>query len=339
MSLTADDESVPSLSGLAAFCLGKGEMALRRVTRSRPEPGWVTVRVRAAGLCGSDMHRIDAPEVAQGVLGHEVAGILEEIGEGTEGLSVGQHVACLPLVPCGTCDVCAGGHPQVCPHLRSLGKDLPGGFADFMAAPASNVRVVPDHVPLSAVAMADVLAVAMHAVNLAGHPRQRDILVLGDGSTGLACAALLARENRVVVVGRHHARATEQLGAEHVPAIDPDSRFDVIFEAVGRKQVETLHVAIQAARPGGQIVVLGVYPAGFDGALPLRSLFYKETVLRGCNSYHPADFDAAVDRIVRGEIDTSVLVTHQIPLADFERGVALTRDRAKSGALKVVFVP
>ena len=174
----------------------------------RPAPGEVVVRVRAAGVCGGDLHEYRAdrqlyatpyPRPAQG---HEAAGEVIAIGEGVMSVQPGARVAIQPMISCGDCPPCAAGNWSLCERLEHIGVARPGGFAEQCAAPAENVFMLPNNVSFEEGALLDCTAVAVHALDRVPVPSGAAVVVLGAGAIGLAIAqvARAAGAGHVTVV-------------------------------------------------------------------------------------------------------------------------------------------
>ncbi len=250
--------------------------------RSMPDPGEgeAIVRVRDCGVCGSDLkmwagtHAFLRPPL---LIGHEIYGTVEELGSGTNGLGTGAAVVVFPPVGCGSCFHCRSGRPQLCADMRFFGGQLPGGLAEHVAIPESNLIVVPDGVPEHQRVLIEPLGVGVHAVARAQIEPGETAVVIGGGAIGLF-TALVARAKgaeRVLVGEPSAARRgrAEQLGLETFDTaattveaavaarIRPEGA-DVVFEAVGSE--ETINAALEVTRKGGRAVVVGNAPARFQ---------------------------------------------------------------------------
>ncbi|MGH7785222.1 MAG: zinc-dependent alcohol dehydrogenase, partial [Candidatus Binatia bacterium] len=170
----------------AAFCPAAGTIALREVAAPEPGPGEVVVRVRACGICGSDLHwflgSLRPPHVCPG---HEIAGEIAALGAGVAGWHAGDRVAVEPLVACGICRYCRAGQPQLCRTMQIIGQQQPGGLAELVAVPAGALFAVPAGLSWPIAALAEPTAVCVHAYRLAALPAGARVLILGAGSVGL----------------------------------------------------------------------------------------------------------------------------------------------------------
>jgi L-idonate 5-dehydrogenase len=190
--------------------------------------------------------------------------------------------------------------------------------------------------------LADVIAVCVHAVNLAGEVAGKRCLVIGDGAVGVAMALLLRQNQaRVTLTGKHpenHA-LIKKLSGGYVLTASPDDlrgEYAHVFETVGRDQPDTLNMAVRLVRFQGQVTVLGVYPGDFWQPLAARELFIKEGTLVGSNSYVQREFFAALGILASAPEVFRGLVTHRFPLDHFEAGVEALRYKA-GPTVKVMF--
>lgn len=314
--------------------------------------GWVKVAVRAVGLCGSDMQKINSPldpstYLSTKVLGHEFAGEIVEVSSHEDSFCVGDRVTAVPLVSCYACPSCEDGHYQLCANIESIGRTLRGAFSEQVLVPSKNLRRISSDLSCEEACLTDVFAVAVHTYHLADSPEGKRVLIIGDGAIGLSCLEVFKQKNVVDIIGKHQTEKVYSLGGKYAGASDlthlPANSFDVVIETVGRRQDKTLNDAIRLIRPRGKIVVAGVYEPKYLGALDLRSLFYKETSVQGANSYGvwqgKNEFDQALGLIENGQVNASGLITHVLPLSEFSRGVELMNQKARSGAIKVVYQP
>jgi threonine dehydrogenase-like Zn-dependent dehydrogenase len=277
-----------------------GQVELLDVPEPDPAPGEALVEVRAAGICGSELHGARHPGFRQPplIMGHEFAGI----GAG------GEAVVVNPILSCGRCAECRRGLRHVCREREIIGVHRAGGFAERVAVPASALRPLPPGLPWEAAALIEPAANAVHAWNQAGRAlgaggapgadgaRGARVAVIGCGAIGLLCAAtaLSGGAGRVEVTDLSPARlaAAQRLGAE-VAGPGLSGEYDVVIDAVGSAATRAASVAHQ--RPGGVAVWLGLAEeeAGFDANALIRS----EKRVLGSFAYRDEEFAQATARI------------------------------------------
>jgi (R,R)-butanediol dehydrogenase / meso-butanediol dehydrogenase / diacetyl reductase len=193
-----------------------------------PQPGEALIRVRLAGICGTDIHlaegrRQDAPESL--IPGHEFMGIITEVGAGVDGSLTGRRVVAEPILNCGACPTCRRGYPHVCERLRVRGVHVDGVFAEYAAIGVDRIHPVPESVPDQLAAAVEPLAVAVHVVRRA-HPQVGDhVMVVGAGPIGLLVAQVArhagASRTAVVEVSPGRLDMARRLGFETLDARDP----------------------------------------------------------------------------------------------------------------------
>lgn len=313
---------------------------------------WVKIRIKAVGLCGSDIQKIGSevdPSNTE-VLGHEFSGYIKEVKGSSDNFKIGDRVTAIPLIPCYSCATCKGGSHHLCNNLNSIGKTLQGAFAEHILVPSRNVRKISERLSYEVASLTDVVAVAIHSYHLAGSPKNKDILIYGDGSVAVTCLQVYKNYgNRVTLIGKHkkNLELSKSLGAiiKEISKVDElkSNNYDVVVESVGRNQDYTIRQAIRLVKPQGRIVVTGVFENGYEGNMPFRSLFYKEANLLGSNSYplgdDKNDFDVALEMLEKGAIDPSKIITHILPLEKFNEGIELIKKKKESGAIKIIYRP
>lgn len=313
----------------------------------------VLVQVKAAGVCGSDIQTffsdvLPPSYLETNVLGHEAAGVVTKVGTLVTDIQPGERAAIRPLIACKKCSRCTEGKEELCSELQSIGKTRAGAFAEYVTIPSENVRRLPPNISYPDAALTDVVAVAIHAIHLAELPSSKHILILGDGPVALACAQVLQLDNNAVtLIGKNEANISlaRQLGV-HAMRGDQKERkqvppYDIAFECVGRRQSDTIYVAINNVKPGGKIIALGVFETGYRGQIEVRSLFYKEISLLGANSYGlwegVDEFDIALSLILEGKVKPSLWITHQFCLEEVGELMHLIEHKSTSKLVKAVF--
>ncbi len=272
----------------AAILHGPGDLRVEKV--DEPD-GEVLVTVEAATACATDLkalrhgHLILGPYPAR--FGHETAGVRDDTGE---------RVLVGDSVPCAACDACRAGLTQLCTDMTWV----LGGFAERIAAPVAALHAIPDGLEPAGAAMAEPLAAAVHAVARAGGDHA-DAAILGGGTMGLMLARLLVLEGRDVTLCDRHPQRRAQAEALGARAVARLGRHELVMEAVGRP--ESWRTAIEAARPGATVVLVGGCPSGCDVTLPSGPLHYAELDVRGAFHHTPAEVDRALALLARGDVD------------------------------------
>lgn len=329
----------------------QGDLRIETVATPTVEAGQARIRVRAGGICGSDLHyyqhggfgtiRLQQPMV----LGHEIAGVVEEVGHGVTSLAVGDHVAVSPSRPCSHCRFCQLGLQNHCLDMRYFGSAMrmphvQGAFRQEMVIEASQGHKLADGVTDAEGAMAEPLAVALHAVNRAGPLLGHKVLVTGCGPIGAmtVIAARRAGAGHIVatdVVGQP-LRKVAKVGADETINVAEDAaalqryaaekgQFDVLFECSGNDRA--LRSAFDVLRPRGIVVQLGL--SSHEMTLPFNTVVAKEFDLRGAFRFHE-EFGVAVGLINQRLVDLKPLVSATLPYRDAGRAFALAADRTQS---------
>jgi S-(hydroxymethyl)glutathione dehydrogenase/alcohol dehydrogenase len=346
----------------APFCVEDG------VVLRRPGAGEVVVRIRAAGVCQTDisLSRGHFGQQTPVVLGHEGAGEVIEVGPAVEGIGVGQRVVLSWVPPCGRCYFCIRGQTFICSNRKRAGEleagaDLQLGdrpllqgmgtatFAQQAVVPAAGVIAVPEDLPFEQAALLGcaVPTGVGSALNSARVEPGETVLVLGCGAVGLSAVqgAVIAGGSTVVAVDPHPGRrkralelgATAAVGPDNHPAPPGDIGFDVAIDAVGRSA--TVRSAWDAVRRGGRVVVVGAGQADDLVSFSMLELFHDEKRLAG-SFYGSSDMRFEVPRMVAlwrsGRLDLAALVSDVVPLDRINEAA----DRQLEGdAVRVVVTP
>jgi L-idonate 5-dehydrogenase len=340
---------------LAATLFGPEDLRMVERPLEPLADGMVRIRFGAGGICGSDMHYFrhartgDFVVTSPLVLGHEIAGEVIEIAGQAPGVTIGDRVAVNPSRWCGRCWACREGRLNLCENIFFMGSasktpHMQGGFASvFDAVPAQCVKI-PDHLSYQAAALAEPLAVCLHAVARAGGVSGKRAVVFGAGPIGLLTMLAARRAGIAEVTVADVAVAplvfADRLGADHVVDVSGGDAalkvhaamrpFDVAFEVSGT--AAGLASAIGVVRRGGVVVQIGNLPGNVI-LVPANAVMAKEIDVRGSFRFGP-EFATAVELISSGSIDVLALVTAERPLATAPDALRLALDRSQS--VKVV---
>ena len=302
-----------------------GGVELRTVDKVAGEG--VRVRVRCAGICGSDLHMLEMKFPLKCIVGHEAAGVLDD----------GTPVAVEPISPCNECAYCRSGEYNLCKSAAAttLGIGRDGCMTDEIHVPQRSLVYLPSNVDVKDACLIEPLAVAVHGMRKSGLMARQRVAVIGGGTIGLCAVAAASDGGTEVGLSaryEHQTAAGKRLGA--VPI---DGKYDLVVECTGAK--DALKQVVDLCRPGGRVLLLGTYWEGVS--LPMMGMM-KEITTVSSYMYSAGggarDFDAAAKLLSRHPEIAGTLITHRFPLAEAKQAFAVARDR-KSGAIKVVLEP
>ena len=336
---------------VAATLFGAEDLRMVEAPLEPLAPGMVRLRFGAGGICGSDMHYFrhgrtgDFVVESPLVLGHEIAGEVVEIAADGTDLKVGDRVAVNPSRWCGHCRPCTEGRPNLCENIYFMGSaskkpHMQGGFASYFdAIPAQCVKV-PAGTPLTAAALAEPLAVCLHAVGRAGPVAGKRGMVFGAGPIGLLTMLAARQEGleevAVIDVAQAPLDFAKRLGADHtvnvsagdseLKGLAADRSFEVAFEASGT--AAGLNAAILNVRRGGTVVQIGNLQGGL---LPIaaNAIMAREIDLKGSFRFGE-EFQTAARLIGEKKIDVLSIVTAERPLNAAPDGIRLAMDKNQS---------
>jgi propanol-preferring alcohol dehydrogenase len=290
----------------------------------------VLVRVKAAGICRSDMHyRAGASPVhpLPMTLGHEVAGVIEEVGPAVRNVTVGDRVCLHYLITCGDCRYCAMGSEQFCATSSMIGKYQDGGYAEYIVVPSHNAVPLPDHIPFEQGAiMMCSSATSLHALHKAELKLGESVAVFGVGGLGISAVQLArafgALDVYAVDINADKLKLAESYGAVPVNASISDpvaeiSRLtggrgvDVALELVGLRQ--TIEQAVRSLGVFGRAILVGIADQPFE-IHSYHDVIPKEAQIIGCSDHLLSELPLLVELVRRGTLDLSSVVTRTVPL-------------------------
>ena len=331
----------------ALLCVEPGRLEVVERPTPSPRENEALVRVRRAGVCGTDFHIFEGSHPFLNyprVIGHELSGEIEEVGPGC-GLSPGQRVCVIPYISCGACIACRRGKPNCCQRIGVLGVHIDGGMADYVCVPEINL-VAADGVPLDEAAMVEFLAIGAHAVNRAQIRAGDRVLVVGAGPIGLGCALFAKlRGGAVTALDRREDRLAfcrAALGVEQTVVAGTDSLiqlseltggelYDVVIDATGNaKSIET---GFDLVAHGGTYVLVSVVLDTIS--FPDPKFHAREMSLLGSRNATRKDFETVFDALRAGYVPTQQLATHRAQLDESPRRFA-EWIRPESGAIKAL---
>jgi 6-hydroxycyclohex-1-ene-1-carbonyl-CoA dehydrogenase len=307
-----------------------------------PEPevgsGDVLVKVAACGLCHTDLHYIDhgVPTAKRPplILGHEASGIVVLAGSDAGQIKEGDRVLLPAVLPCGRCRLCRLGRENICEHLQMFGNDVDGAFAEYVRAPAKDIFVLPDEIPLvEGCIIADAVTTPYHAVTNHAQVRPGDsVVVYGCGGVGLNVVQFANLAGGMVIavdVADEKLEHARRLGAS--AALNPRQTpggiakavrkltgggADIAIEAIGNPA--TMQEAFATLHAGGRLVVVGY--SDHEVALGAGRIMYREMEIRGSLGCRPVDYPRVIELVRAGRVQVESLVTGRFPLEEINAG-------------------
>ena len=317
--------------GLTKLAPGPGNVELAERPRPTALHGQVVLEVLGAGICGTDLHIADGEyeTVTPVTIGHEVSGVVSELGEGVNEEWLGQRVASETYFStCGRCEHCRAGRGNLCPDRRSIGTHVDGAFAPFLTVPAANLHRLPPWLDDGAGALCEPLACVCHSVlEPEAAVRAGDaVLVVGPGPVGLL-AAQVAR----AAGGSVHMRGTtrdelrlaagSELGFETSTTDDGPVEADVVIECSGSEA--GIAFGLASARRGARYVQIGL--AGKQVTIPFDLVCFHELRVTSGFASTPTSWVTALDLVAERRVELEPLLTEVVPLSEWERAFAATR--------------
>jgi D-arabinitol dehydrogenase (NADP+) len=309
----------------------------------KPAENELLIKVMASGICGTDIHILrgeymgDYPVIP----GHEFSGVVEAVGSGVTRFQPGDRVAVEPNIACDNCYNCLNNRPNFCLNWSAVGVTRPGGMAQYVCAPEKSVFDI-GSLLFEQAAFMEPLSCVLHGVERLAPELASRIAIFGAGPIGILLLQILHLEGaaEIAVVDKNPARAgfASQMGADQVYTnLDelPRDNYDAVVDATG--VVPVMSRCIDFVRQGGKLLLFGVPPAGEKMTLEAFPIFRKGlTILSSFtsvrNSYQ------ALDLLKHGRISLEGLVSHQLPLDEFQHGIELIEQSAE-GVKKVIILP
>lgn len=317
---------------------------------ARPDAGRdeVLVRVTHSGICGTDLKIFTGamPASYPIIMGHEMAG---EVVSGADGgrIREGDRVLVDPVLYCGTCFDCQAGRTNLCPNGGVIGREVNGGFADYVVAPRSHVYPLPPSIASRDAPLIQVLTTVLHAQRRAGISTGQSVTVIGLGVSGQLHVQLAKARGAAPVIGvtrsawkrsvadRLGADLTVSTGEDAIRAVQGATQghgADVVIESTG--MVASIADAIAMVRPGGTVVLFGIYTAS-EASLPFYQLYYKEPTVISARAAMGEDFPESIDLVAGGRITLSPLVTQVMPVAELAQALGMLESDA-DGRMKII---
>ena len=340
----------------AAVLYGKRDVRIEQIPIPRVAHGEVLVRIRAALTCGTDLKvyrqgfhaRMIAPP---SVFGHELAGVVEEVGPGVESFTPGMRVVAANSAPCNNCFFCRKHLANLCQDLQFLN----GAYAEFIKIPERIVRqnllILPDNLSFSEAAMVEPLACVLRGIEETGIAEGDMVVIIGMGPIGLMFVQLLKNLGAIVIAAGkrpNQLALAARMGADYVVdsthsnVIEQVRNFtdgrrgaDVVIEAVGSR--ETWQQAMGMVRRGGTINLFGGCPSGTHIPLDSTLIHYSEITIKATFHHTPRHIHEALETVRQGQVRAASLITGEESLASL--GTVLERLLNRNGDLKIAIIP
>lgn len=333
----------------------KGEKRLEIAAIKKPvsKNGSVIIRVKACGICGSDLHYFEAGEPLELIMGHEFAGEVVDPGDRSD-LKVGDRVTGLPISPCLECEACKTGNVQYCAKTwqDAVGLSLTnsGGLAEYLSCRSDMVKKIPDKVTFQDATLVEPSAVSLHAINLANIKVGDKVLIIGGGIIGLMAAefAKLNGASYIALMETNMKRARKALKYGVINEIFNASDTNVISKALKKtnggydKVIEccgnqyAVSEAIMSVKPGGTIVLVGV--SMIPISVPMVASVMREVTMKGAIAYTEAEFETCIELIEKKIINVHKYIDKRVNLENVQEAY-LDLISGKTDNIKIIVKP
>jgi len=295
----------------------------------------VLIKINATGICHSDLNYkngVGAVAKLPITLGHEMAGTVTEVGGDVRDVAKGERVCVHYVLSCGECVYCKSGKENLCEKYKMIGKDVDGGFAEYVKVPTRNVLKLPDAVPFEQGSLLGcAVSTAFHALRRARVAIGDTVLIYGVGGVGIH-AVQLASE--IFDAGKVIVNGAKSDPVKRVEETTHGKLADVVLEFIGQKI--TIQTAIECLGKGGRMVMVGIGPDNIVVS-PYKTIIGKEIELIGADDHLKSEMAQLIDLVDAGKIDLSHSITHRLPLEDVNTGFEIL-SKGIGNPLRVVLV-
>jgi len=341
------------LLAVVKYDTGVGHVEVRDMPEPYPKAGEVKIEIKAAGICGTDIHIYydEFPTVPPIILGHELAGVVAEVGDGVTTCRVGDRVISETYFDtCGVCHYCRSGMPNLCAHRRPIGTVVNGAMTKYIVVPEVNVHSLPGNVDFRAGALTEPLSCVVHGALIRTKIMPEDVvLVSGPGTIGLlAVQVAKSAQATVILSGLSHDEKRlvlgEELGADYVVNVERQDLLeivsdvtngygaDVVFECAGAGR--SAAICLQAVRKAGQYTQMGL--AGKPYSWDMDQAVYKEIRITGMFGNIPASWRKALQLLGSGLVNAKALVSHVLPVTEWEKAFQIFENKV---GFKIILEP
>ncbi|MBA4699367.1 MAG: alcohol dehydrogenase catalytic domain-containing protein [Ruminococcus sp.] len=329
------------------------------VPRPAAGPGELLLEMKKAAICGTDM-RILAGTKTKGVrypsvIGHEMCGVISEVGENVTGFQVGDKASIANVIPCGSCPACLEGRENACMNRKAIGYEFDGGFAEYVLIPeiaitSGNVIKLPEEVSFTAGALIEPLACCIRGLKNAGTGFNDTVLIVGAGPIGLMHMQLskISGAKQVIISEPNEMRRqiALELGADKVVDPTAEDLEKIVKDATGGMGVDIIIMAIgvpalvnstlKLCKKGGTVNLFAGFAGTGESTIEVNTIHYNEINMNGSTAYKRKDYLEAADMVIGGRINLDKIATHTFKIDEFWEAYEL----CKSGkGLKVMIEP
>lgn len=343
------------MKGLVKYAKGPGNMEVRDVPEPMPGPGQVKVEIKAAGICGSDLHIFHAdiaiPQNPPVVTGHEYCGVISAVGEGVTAYKVGERITSETAFSfCGNCQHCRTGFYNLCNNRLTLGYWYNGAFTKYTVVPQDRIHRLPDSIDFISGALCEPLACVTHAVMELTTIKAVDVvLVIGPGAIGLLAMQVAKAEGATVIVSgttvdAERLKMAKKLGADYTVDVMAQDVFSFVNDITGGKGADVVlecsgvgraaNDGLLLARKAGSYTQIGLF--GKPVEIDFEKIATKELKVTGSFGSTWTAWEKSIQLMAAGKVDTRSLVSDVMPITDWEK--AFHKFESKEG-LKLVLTP
>lgn len=331
----------------AAVFKGINILSVEDVKKPAVPEGGLLLKVQATGICGTDVRIFRGRKMVTPprIIGHEFSGIVASVSDRTGGLKEGDRVVVEAIIPCGTCYACRRGEANICVSRKTLGYELDGGFAEYVAIPAEAVSAgcvikLPDNVSFAEAAACEPAAACINGRNKISSNLRESILISGDGPVGLIHMELAKALGfkKVLMAGTDNEKLSlaKRLGADAVLNVREDNLAPFIKSVCGEDGVDCVIVAnnnrgsleecIQLLRKGGEVVIFAGYKSEEAIEINLNLIHYREIKIKGSSGHSKIHMKEAVDLVSNGSLDLKSLITHELKPEQIVEGIKMKEE-------------
>lgn len=333
----------------AAVFWGPNELKLEEVDKPKINEQEVLVKVKVSAVCGTDVRIFEGKKTkgvrTPSIIGHELVGIIEEVGDKVKDFSVGDRVGVMPVIPCGKCYYCLNGRENVCANRTAIGYEFDGGFAEYVRIPntaleAGNLVKIPDHIPFEQAVVTEPLACCLNGQRKANVKMGDVVVVIGGGPIGLmhvqlakiagAKSVILSepidhRREKGLIAGADYAIDSTKDSLENLVLLETDGLgADVVIMAIGIPSL--VNSSTRLLKKGGTLNLFAGFTKGVLSEVDPNIIHYNEITINGTSALTRSDYHKSMSLIASGQINTEVITTPGYSLDDIEQAISDVRD-------------